>query len=153
MRRSLIAIIAIAFATILVAPASAASPHFKQHRDPVFTDQGLVLNATGALAGLGEGDLTVVLTATGVASVECTNHGGNVAPGQDTAVTTTGTVSGIEVKNGNASFSVTTSPPVVSNDLCPNPLWFAAAVDVVFSSVTLDFYQAGVLVLSATFPQ
>jgi hypothetical protein len=75
-----------------------------------------------------------------------------VAPGQDTSVTTTGTVSGIEVKNGNASFSVTTSPPVVSNDLCPNPLWSASAVDVAFNSATLDFFQGGVLVLTATFP-
>jgi hypothetical protein len=151
--RITIAIAAVLFAVFALAtPASAASPHFKNFRDPVFTDRGLVLNATGALAGLGEGDLTVVLTAHGVASVECTNHGGNVAPGQDTSVTTSGTVSGIEVKNGNASFSVTTDAPVVSNDLCPNPLWSAAAVDVDFSSATLDFFQGGVLVLSASFP-
>jgi hypothetical protein len=148
MRHFTMILVAAVAALVLAAPASAHSPHFKNYRDPAFVDQGTTLNASGALAGLGFGDLTVVLTATGTASVECTNHGGNVAPGQDTSVTTTGTVSGIEVKNGNASFSVTTAEPVVSSDLCPNPLWSARAVDVAFSSATLDFYQGGVLVLT-----
>ncbi len=151
MRGFFAVLVAVLTVLVLSVPASAASPHFKQFRDPVFTDMGTTLNATGALAGLGEGDLTVVLTASGVASVECTNHGGNVAPGQDTSVVTSGTVSGIEVKNGNASFDVTTDAPVVDSSLCPNPLWTAAAVDVVFDSATLDFYQNGELVLSASF--
>src|SRR4029450_13539308 len=66
----------------LASAVSAASVHFV--RGPVVTDDGVILVVEGKLAGLGEGDITVLVNATGVASVECTNPGGNVARGQDT---------------------------------------------------------------------
>jgi hypothetical protein len=139
-------------ALLFIGSVAAASPHFVG-RGPTFVDQGTVLNASGSVAGLGNENLTVVLTADGVASVVCINPGGNRAPGQDTNVTTTGTVEDIEVKNGRAFFDVTTAAPTVTGaEACPNPQWTAIVTDVAFTSATLTFFQGGEEVLQETFP-
>jgi hypothetical protein len=151
MRRTIITTAVCLLAAMTVTHAAAASPHWKQQREPVFTDLGTTLNATGAIAGLGNGDVTVVLDAAGIASVECENPGGNVAPGQDTEVTTSGSVTVQTDKNGNARFSVTTAEPVVGSDACPNPQWTAHVVDVDFSGATITVSQGGVVVLVETF--
>jgi hypothetical protein len=150
--RLLAFVTAVLLAMLIVGSAMAASPHFVGG-DPDFTDQGTTLNAVGSVAGLGNEDLTVVLDATGVAATECINPAGNRAPGQDTIVTTTGTVTDIEVKNGRAFFDVTTAEPFVPNyPTCPNPLWTAVVTDVDFTEATLSFFQGGELVLEETFP-
>ena len=131
--------------------AFAASPHFVGGA-PTFTDEGTTLSSAGSVAGLGNEDLTVVLDATGVASVECINPGGNRAPGQDTNVVTSGTVEDIEVKNGRAFFNVTTAEPFVTGaEACPNPQWTAVVTDVAFTDATLTFFQGGEQVLQESF--
>ena len=49
---------------MMASDAIAASVHFNP-RTPTFTDQGTTLQACGRLVGLGNGNLLIVLTATG----------------------------------------------------------------------------------------
>src|SRR5919204_5346098 len=64
---------------------SAASVHLKfgANSEPGFVDNGLSLTSNGALSGLGNQDLVVTLTAEANVTANCTNQGGNQAPGQN----------------------------------------------------------------------
>jgi len=151
MRKILIAICTLCAVVLMAGPAHAAVVF---HAGPTFTDLGTTLNVTGNVSGLGNDDLTATLTATGTADVTCTNPAGNVAPGQRTSVTTTGTQSDIEVKNGRATFSVTTAEPGPLDPavVCPNRKWTATITDVDFTSATLKLIQNDVVFFTQAFP-
>ena len=138
---------------------SAASVHLKggANSEPTFIDNGLTLTSNGALAGLGNEDLVVTLTATANATATCTNQGGNQAPGQNPApVTVSGSQSipASEIKNGNVAFSVTTEGPVTpipGAPGCPNPNWTEDITDLSFTSATIPVEQpAGTVVLTVS---
>ena len=127
--------------------ALAASVHFK-HGSPVFTDNGVTLTASGALAGLGNGDVVITVTARGTPTATCTNPAGATQPpGQNPAeVELTGVeaLPASDIKNGNLSFSVDTAAPVSpipGAPDCPNSKWTEAITDVAFTSATLTVYQ------------
>jgi hypothetical protein len=133
--------------------AFAASVHFKPH-DPDFADQGFVLQMSGSLAGLGEGDIVVMLSSQAGAATICTNRGGNEAAGQNPAdVTTTGVsiIPASEVQNGQVFVTVTTEvppPPSVQAAGCPNGNWQASYTDLSFTSASVVILQGGVVVFS-----
>ena len=150
-------------------PASsvfASSVHLKGGRnaEPSFTDLGLALSASGALSGLGEGDIIVSIVATADVTSSCINPGNGERrpPGQNPApLTVTGSqaIPEDEFKNGTVPFNVSTaapSPTIAGAPDCPNSSWTETIEDLAFTSATITVEQpAGTVVLtvSCTFSQ
>jgi hypothetical protein len=108
----------------------------------------LTLTASGALAGLGNGDVLVNLSATANATGVCLNPSGkHQPPGQNPApVSVAGSeaIPASEVKNGNVAFSVTTEPPtnpIQGAPDCPSGKWTESITDLSFTGATLTVEQ------------
>ena len=147
MKRLLIALVLL---TVAVTPAFAGSVHLKggKNAEPSFVDLGLALNGSGELAGLGNGDVLVTITAQADVTSTCTNPAGATQPpGQNPApLTVTGSqaIPEDEIKNGNTPFSVTTVAPapfIAGAPDCPNPLWSESIDDLAFTSATIVVEQ------------
>lgn len=146
----------------LVVPAAlGASVHLKggKNAKPAFHDGGLYLAASGALSGLGNGDVLVTLDATADVYATCINPGSGEhrPPGQNPAdinVTGSQAIPAEEVKNGNTPFSVVTDPPPANIEGapdCPNTLWEERIDDLAFTSATITVEQpAGTTVLTVS---
>jgi hypothetical protein len=128
-----------ALSGLMAAVAFAAHPHFVGEPTFTVTPQG-ALEATGSIAGLGNQDVTIILTASGQRT--CTNQGGNQPPGQ--IKTVSGSVSDLRPENGRVNFDVVTSP--VPNT-CPDHM----ASTVTFTNAILTVIQGGQTVLEKTF--
>src|SRR5438132_13839779 len=116
MRRFAIAsLLAMLMLVLAVSAAFASSPHFKKGGEPVCTFSGttsIPVTCTGTLAGLGNADLELDLSASGFALYQCQNGGGNTAAGQNKVLEgparSTTVVPASAIKNGNLVF--TTNP-------------------------------------------
>jgi hypothetical protein len=162
-RTTLFALVALALG-LTASVALAASVHLKggKNAEPSFSDGGLTLSASGDLAGLGNGDVLVTLTATADVTSSCINpgNGEHRPPGQNPAPITVSGSQAIpeeEIKNGNTPFSVETlAPPstIAGAPDCPNPSWTETIDDLSFTSATITVEQPPgtvVLVVSCTF--
>lgn len=165
MRKLFIILASLLALTVFAAPsASAASPHFKRGGSPTCTiaTSGTSASTTckATLAGLGNGDVDIIVTVAGFAVYQCQNNGGQIAPGQNKVlvgpVTAPTHIAGNEVKNGNLSFTtnpaVLTAPSTVSGAEagCPNRTWTGVNPTLTVTSITLDIYQGGVLLFHCT---
>jgi hypothetical protein len=147
--------IAVAIATLTVLwlgdVAAAQNAHFIG--EPTCVDIGTQVRCSGKIAGLGEGPVTLQIEAVGIASVECANPAGNVAPGQATTVESTGTFDLGKPRGGQITFRrATTDPPPAPDpaEVCPNPKWTATIIDVEFTTATLVVFAGGQEVLRET---
>jgi hypothetical protein len=159
-RRTLtVALAATAALALAASAATASSVHLKGGRnaEPAFLDGGLTLTASGELAGLGNADVLVTLTAEADVTSTCTNQGGNQAPGQNPApITATGSqaIPAAEIKNGTTPFSVVTVAPdpiIPGAPDCPNTNWTEAIEDLAFTAAVITVEQpTGTTVLTVT---
>jgi hypothetical protein len=157
-RRTLIVSVACLLVLGMAIPAVAGSVHLKggPRAEPSFVDGGLTLSASGALSGLGNGDVLISITATADVTSTCTNNGGNAAPGQNPApITVIGSqaIPQSELKNGTTPFSVVTTAPaaeIPGAPDCPSPQWTESIDELAFTSATITVEQAGTTVLTLT---
>jgi hypothetical protein len=134
---------------LFVVIALAESPHYK--KAPVCVDNGLTVTCTGSISGLGNGNITVNVGFTAAdgstATTTCTNPGGSSkVPGQNPGVpvTASGSVLITNVKNGTATFTVTTQAPenpTPQEAGCPGANWTASINNVTFHGGTLTVSQ------------
>ena len=158
MKRVLIGIATVVSVAAFASSAQASSVHLKGGKtaEPAFTDNGLTLNATAALSGLGNGDILVALDATANVTSTCTNPAVQTQPpGQNPApinVSGSQAIPDSQIKNGTVSFNVTTDPvetPIAGAPDCPNPQWTEAIIDLLFTSALITVEQpAGTTVFS-----
>jgi len=127
------------------ASAFAQSGHFLD-RTVSCTDIGTQASCSGKVAGLGGTTFQILVQAEGQATVECTNPGGNVAPGQTKAVTTLGDSGPLPTpQNGNYTFSLATASPAAPAGSCPNDSWTGTVTDVSFTTATIQLFEDGTL--------
>jgi hypothetical protein len=129
---------------VMATAAFAQTGHFVG--TPTCTDVGTQLECSGKVAGLGAETFQIEVSAQGaVASVECENPAGNVAPGQSFSFDASGSTGEISTpRNGQFKFRLSTDEPSAPAGSCPNPKWTATVTDVEFSgSATLTLSENG----------
>jgi hypothetical protein len=162
MKRVLVALAAVVAVGAFASAAEASSVHLKggPNAEPAFTDNGLSLTASGALSGLGNGDVLVTMVAQADVVSTCTNQGGNAAPGQNPApITVSGSqaIPNSQIKNGTTPFEVTTTAPpaiIAGAPDCANSNWVESIDDLLFTSAVITVEQpvgTVVLTVSCTF--
>jgi hypothetical protein len=150
-RMLLAAAAALVLLTTFAGAALAQAGHFVG--TPTCRDIGTQVQCTGKVAGLGGTTFTITVSAPGTATVECTNPGGNVAPGQTFTTTATGTSGPFATpRNGQARFTVTTDTPTAPPGSCPNPGWTAEVVDVTFGDATITLFEDSTVSDTITVP-
>ncbi len=119
------------------------------------------LISNGTVSGLGNTDVNLVLTASGIPAITCTNGGGNQVPGQSSPkVSAQGSTTLIPntslTKNGSTPYYVETGalPTLTWQQAgCPNSNWTAAITFVYWTNATITIYDAstGALLLTQNY--
>lgn len=109
----------------------------------------------GYVSGIGNTDVTLVLNASGIPAITCTNGGGNQVPGQSSPkVSASGSVllpgNSPLRKNGKAPYGVETQPPAPltwDQAGCPNSNWAAQITFIYWTNATISVYDSSTLAL------
>ncbi len=115
------------------------------------------LIANGTVTGIGNTDVTMVLDASGIPAITCTNQGGNQVPGQSfPKVSAEGKQSllGSDFfrKNGKSPYNVETDPPPTltwDQAGCPNSNWTAEITFVYWTNARISVYDTATWTLLA----
>ena len=135
MRRvSSIAVAAVLAVGLFSQAALAASPHFLR-ASAARSGNNLIVSFKEA--GLGNGDVTIVASATATRTDQCVNKGGNVpSDPKKTTVASRVSESGVfSPKNGSVSASLTINPPATTLQ-CP-PGQRATLVSLTYTNVSV----------------
>jgi hypothetical protein len=140
----IIAVLALMALALAAVPALAQSPHFIGTPTCTKSTSG-DLTCSGKAAGLGNGPTAAFLTASSVvATYECVNKGGNVAPGQPTVTQdVTGPTQTITPRNGQITFSpqLLAPTPPSARTACPNGNWTVRRTSLTYNDVVLHIQQ------------
>jgi hypothetical protein len=156
---SILTLTMIALSSFMATTVLAQNVHLKPpNSEPSFVDLvTLQLSASASLAGLGNGDILVQLTAQANPTGSCTNPAGQTQPpGQNPApVEVTGSVAipDSQIKNGNVGFAVITNPPttpIPGAPDCPNRQWTERITDLAFTQAVFVVEQGGSVVFVLT---
>jgi glycerol uptake facilitator-like aquaporin len=75
------------------------------------------------LGGVGHTNAAVSLAATYSATIDCTNHGGNLVESHTSEFTDSSTAAVASTKNGQLSVPERSASPFSAPQVCPNPNW------------------------------
>jgi hypothetical protein len=121
-----------------------------------FVDNGMTLTANGKLNGLGSTEATVRMTATANVVLVCTSPSGTSQPKgkRQMSLSAQGAIPATMIKNGTATFSLTTLPPetliIDGAPDCPNAKWTESIADLAFTGASITVEQKGATVPAAS---
>jgi hypothetical protein len=75
------------------------------------------------LGGVGHTNATVALNASYSATIDCTNHGGNLVESHTTTFAASSTATMASTRNGQLSVPAQSVSPFLAPQVCPNPNW------------------------------
>ena len=75
------------------------------------------------LGGVGHTNASVSLSASYSATIDCTNHGGNLVESHTSNFTASSTAAVASTKNGQLSVPTRSATPFGAPQVCPNPNW------------------------------
>jgi hypothetical protein len=75
------------------------------------------------LGGVGHTNATVSLAATYSATIDCTNHGGNLVESHTTTFSASSSATVASTRNGQLSVPARSVSPFSAPQVCPNPNW------------------------------
>jgi hypothetical protein len=75
------------------------------------------------LGGVGNTNATVALNASYSATIDCTNHGGNLVESHTTTFAASSTATVASTRNGQLSVPAQSVSPFSAPQVCPNPNW------------------------------
>jgi hypothetical protein len=90
------------------------------------------------LGGVGHTNATVSLAANYSATIDCTNHGGNLVESHTTTFADTSTATLTPSRNGQLSVGTRSVSPFEAPQACPNPNWTPSIRD---GTLVLNFFK------------
>jgi hypothetical protein len=100
------------------------SSHLKSGTPQCVVNANRSINCSAyVLGGVGNTNATVSLVANYSATIDCTNHGGNLVESHTSNFSATSTASVASTRNGQLRVPTRSASPFSAPQVCPNPNW------------------------------